>query len=74
MTSDPQKFDDRSVRLITKSLPDSVDFAKLQLLPRVLNEWHNRYLREAVERPDPKLIGRQVRALAQIHRPLAGRK
>jgi len=44
------QFDERAVEQIRASLPKGIDQRRLDLLPRVLNEWSRTDLREHLSR------------------------
>ena len=50
MTVSAPKFNERAVKQIRASLPRGIDQRRLDLLPRVLNEWSRTDLREHLSR------------------------
>lgn len=59
-------FDERAIEQIRASLPKGIDQRRLDLLPRVLNEWSRTALREHLSREPRKIVRKRYKQIKKI--------
>ena len=75
MTSVSLRFGERQIQLILKALPEGISSRKLELLPKILNEWSDYYLKLSLFRVDPTVAkerAKRMKAIAKYAGELLG--
>jgi hypothetical protein len=66
------RFGDRQIRLILEALPEGISGKKLELLPKILNEWFDNDLKRSLFREDPAVAKGRVKPVQRIAKHAAG--